>query len=168
VIAAAVVRCLSAGMIIAVLGGCQSTRPYPICFFDKQPDAAELKRFQQGWASDVRIYLGEKAAVSFTHDARWVVATGRPADHDALTKVWPRLGCVGHYESELSYPAYSGCLTLLQQMLVVPDYLTRGEHSEMLGMCGYCNGSAPFFATASEGIANPTAMIVKRSGSCLD
>jgi hypothetical protein len=122
--------------------GCASIRPYPICYFAEKPSPSEESQLFEGWTRTIRAYLGAEADVTISGDKRWLLARGFDFDHDALGRIWPRFGCVGSYQSSITYPYYSHCLDLLQQMMASRDYLLRGKESDFLnGFYGYCNAS---------------------------
>jgi hypothetical protein len=126
-------------------------QPYPICYYSKKPSPEERAQLIKRWQSDIEAYLGRDAALALSPDERWLFARGLAGDHAALRKIWPRLGCVGYYQSALSYPYYSHCIELLQKMLDTRNYLLRGKESDFLnGFYGYCNGSGSTLATASK------------------
>ncbi|MGH9889021.1 MAG: hypothetical protein ACREBE_26045, partial [bacterium] len=93
-------------------------------------------------AGTVGLYLGTEARLAFSWNRRVMVARGSRRGHRGLTRVWPRLGCVGSYVDDTQYVAYARCLGHIEQLLLPGGFQTVGETSD--GGAGaqlYCDGN---------------------------
>lgn len=119
------------------------TRSYPVCFFDRRPSDAELRKFRDSAAEFVAPYMpGEQFTLGFTYDTRWMSLEGRQRGHTALKRVWPRIGCVGRYISQGQYVSYQRCVDYLSAFLEQTRYEFMGGQSDGDGISGqlFCDG----------------------------
>lgn len=118
-------------------------RAYPICFFERRPGPSDLDAYRSKIRAFIVPYFGKSVVAEFSPNDRFFTVRGRDSGHNALRRVWPRVGCVGQYISHSQYVDYHRCVTYLSAVLKNWDYLLLGADSEGGDVAGqlYCDGN---------------------------
>lgn len=104
-----------------LLASCSTYKMYPVCFFDIDPPDDEVR------ASHVKTLMSlmvtyDTNAIS-TPDNRWIIANTSSAQHKEITKLWPRMACVGTVTSGTEVKRNSDCVEYLNDFLKNESYL---------------------------------------------
>lgn len=122
-------------LIPALLTGCASVKMYPICFYEKQPDAETLDRF---FVPGLRksfgaILVDSNADFSVSPDARWIVASTTDTQDANLLKMWPRLACIGSAGSTSEVKLQADCISYIKDFIKERKYTELGLYKGTSG-----------------------------------
>ena len=104
---------------------------------------AEIADFHEKIEAFLKPYMPSGIySFGFSPDDRWMSLKARQAGHDALKKVWPRIGCVGGYITQGDYVLYKRCVDYLDAFLQQRSYAFGGAASDGDGISGqlFCDG----------------------------
>ena len=119
------------------------TRSYPICYFNKKPDEAELARLEEKLIDFMKPYMPHGVLqTGMSPNNRWISVKGMQTGHTALKKVWPQIGCYGSYVTQSDYVLQKRCTGYIEQLLKQNSYTFAGETSNGDGITGQllCDG----------------------------
>lgn len=107
---------------VLLISGCATMKPYPVCFYDSRaPDIA----IQKEHVSSLETVLKNSASnVSVSHDGRWIIAKTTWYQHRNLSKMWPRISCIGRVTSGTEVKQYQDCIYYIEELLETQDYST--------------------------------------------
>lgn len=100
---------------------CATIKPYPVCFFDcndVKPDQRQL--YTDSLASYLR---KESKTVIVLPSNRWILAKTNPIKHRRLTKMWPRLACIGTVTSGTDVEENAHCTQYIYEFMSQRNYL---------------------------------------------
>lgn len=108
-------------MIVLILGGCATVKPYPVCFFDPFP-LDEEKAIKHSESLLNRIKMDSPTA-HMAPDGRWIYAKTTICKHREISKTWPRVACIGSVTSGTEVKRYADCISYLETLLIEQNYL---------------------------------------------
>jgi len=115
-----------------LLAGCARHRPYiyPVCFYEASPTE---QTFQQVYAPQltavVQTAVTQKKPIKATlsPDARWLVADVSKHQNMRISRVWPRLGCIGTALDSNGVKLEKDCVAYEQEFVLTDHYFTFGN-----------------------------------------
>ena len=96
------------------LSGCLSTRIYPICYYD---GGDSVKASRDDISKFVVGVTGSRSSIAFSPNERFIVLEALESKHQALTEVWPRVGCIGKSRYDVEYLRCAGCVYMIQDAI---------------------------------------------------
>jgi|GEM_PF-3949983 len=127
-----ILSCLASGCAYAV-------KAYPICQYNgpSQDQLVKLNGALSDWLADDR-----KAAIVISPDSKWAMVRARESWHREALPLWPAMGCIGLYASDVSHAKYAACLLTVREMLIAGDVTKTGSRSDSLRdpPVLFCNG----------------------------
>ena len=110
------------------VSGCAATKVYPICHYNGEGGTIAAKR------DDIVKFIGAVAgadsAVAFAPNERLVAVRTTDSGHVALSKVWPRVGCLGQSRYDVEYKKYLGCVYMIEQAIKDNGLPAKGKSSD--------------------------------------
>lgn len=108
-------------MLSISLLSCSRDRIYPICFYDNVP-SGDAERKKHAIELLKYIYSKDNDAI-LTADNRWIVAKVSGKKNDEITRVWPRLACIGVVSSGTELQKEAECVEYVSYFINNNKYL---------------------------------------------
>ena len=104
---------------------------YPICFFsDTRPDQAEFNAYyvpRLVEAFRTSAVLGVHARISVSPDGRWLVANTSTYQNSFVSRVWPRIACIGNASNSDRVLAEENCVNYVSDFTRKLHYVSFGR-----------------------------------------
>jgi hypothetical protein len=115
------------------LTGCMRARPhlYPVCFYQTAPS---LDVVQNVYAPHLIAILNAARKgpatlhAALSPDGRWLVASLTKGQNAAISRVWPRVGCVGDPHNNETTKEEMDCVKFEQQFVSGSNYFLFGNN----------------------------------------
>lgn len=126
-------------LLASLCGGCASVRMYPICFYDKKPDAESLDRtyvpaLRKSFSA---VAAGKPDDLAVSPDVRWIIASTTDSQDANLLKMWPRLGCIGPAGSTSQVKLQVDCIAYVEDFIKEKKYTELGLYKGPSGNTYY-------------------------------
>lgn len=108
--------------LLSSLAGCASIKPYPVCFYNCDTPDEEKKIEIIKKLSEVLEKETNKEVVIHPN-LRWILVKTNNSQHRRLTKIWPRIACVGNVTSGTQVSENSDCVKYLYEFMKKKKYL---------------------------------------------
>jgi hypothetical protein len=127
-------------LVSALAASCTyALKAYPVCQYngDANVQVVAVTNTVREWLHDQ-----EKAMVLPSPDSKWLIIKARKRWHRVAAPVWPALGCVGTYASDVTHAKYAACLKTLEEMIRRGDVTVTGDRTDSLVPTEilFCNG----------------------------
>lgn len=100
---------------------CATIKPYPVCF--SNCDAID-KDSRRKIVDSISQYLKLESKKIIIHpSSKWILAKTNPIQHKRLTKIWPRMACIGDVTSGTEVTKNSRCVEYIYNLMKNKNYL---------------------------------------------
>lgn len=101
--------------------GCSTIKPYPVCFSDCNTVDKESRR---KIVDSLAQYLKLESKETIIHpSSKWILAKTNSRQHKRLTKIWPRMACIGDVTSGTEVTKNSECVEYIYNFMSNKKYL---------------------------------------------
>lgn len=120
-------RSLTLAMCVAFSATASAeTRLYPICFYSSaRPDLNEVMTHYVPTlerALRAAAYLSQHTLVVPSPDGRWLLADTSNHQHARISRVWPRLACIGNATNSATVRLQRSCIDFIKTVLRSGQY----------------------------------------------
>ena len=111
---------------------------YPVCFYQTAPAMEGAQKYYAPLLTEVvhtTIKNPADVRAALSPDGRWLVASVTKAQNIELSKVWPRVGCIGDAHNSDSTKQEMDCVLYERSFLSGPNYFLFGnDKNPVLGV----------------------------------
>jgi hypothetical protein len=108
-----------------------------VCFYQAAPSQERYKQyFVSGLVAALHTAASDegKASVTSTPDARWLIAVVTSNQNDAISKVWPRVGCIGDALNSPTTQLEMDCVAYIRNFVSTEQYFEFGNAKDAGGI----------------------------------
>lgn len=119
-----------------MLGGCATPHLYPICYYNTPPSRIIADAYSSSMKEVLVTAVNGRRdiAVSASPDGRWLVANVTRMENKNVSKVWPRLGCIGDAVDSHSTRQQADCAIFVKDFVATEEYITFGNAKDAGGI----------------------------------
>jgi hypothetical protein len=104
-------------VLAVLLSGCSEVRYYPYCVFGPDPKISSQNELHKRIVQFVQGVVGNESRIEISPNDRYVTVEAFQHEHEALSRAWSRVACIGQTRYDVEYGQYKACIYMIDAAL---------------------------------------------------